>query len=380
MTQSKPVSSRRARPRTRNTITARPTPSAPSGWLSPRIIWSGAAILVALLIAYAPALHGEFVWDDDAHVTRPELRTLYGLWRIWFDVGATQQSLPAPPQRVLAGTPYLGQRGAGLSPRQRRAPRARGLAAAPGPDTAEIPGAPLAAAIFALHPVHVESVAWISEQKNTLSLAFYLGALAVYLRFAEGRRRSLYVGASALFVLGLLTKTVVATLPGALLLIFWWRAGQLSWRRDVVPLLPWFAAGAAAGLVTAWFERHLLAAEGADFAMTFGQRSVLAGRVLWFYVGKLLWPSHLSFIYARWTIDAVWPPIRLTLVTIGIVAAFWWTRDRSRAPLAAALFFIGSLFPVLGFLNVYPFVFSFVADHFQYAGEPWRDRNRSRLG
>src|SRR4029453_19358218 len=129
----------------------------------------------------------------------------------------------------------------------------------------KIPGATLAAGIFALHPVHVESVAWISEQKNTLSLVFYLSACYAYLRFDEGRRSSWYILASSFFVLGLLTKTVVATLPAALLLVIWWRDGRLFWRRDVMPLVPWVMAGTAAGLVTAWFERHLPPAEGANF-------------------------------------------------------------------------------------------------------------------
>ena len=104
----------------------------------------------------------------------------------------------------------------------------------------EIPGAAFAAALFALHPVHVESVAWISEQKNTLSLVFYLAAALAYLRFDEGRRRKDYLQASGLFVLGLLTKTVVATLPAALLVVFWWKRGRIAGRRDVAPWAPWF--------------------------------------------------------------------------------------------------------------------------------------------
>ena len=215
--------------------------------------------------------------------------------------------------------------------------------------------------------MRVEAVAWISEQKNTLSLLFYLGAAYAYLRFDEERRARDYAWASALFVLGLLTKTVVATLPAALLVAFWWKRGRLSWPRDVVPVLPWFAAGAVAGLHTAWIERAQLGAEGADFSLSPAQRVLLAGRVAWFYLGKLIWPANLTFIYPRWTIDAssatayAWPVA--ALLALG---GLWAVRRRSRAPLAAALFFVGSLFPVLGFVNVYPFVFSFVADHFAY--------------
>jgi Tfp pilus assembly protein PilF len=328
--------------------------------------WVGFALLAGVLIAYAPALNGAFLWDDDAHVTRPELRTLHGLWRIWFDVGATQQYYP-----LLHSAFWLEHRWWGNSTIGYHLVNVLLHALAAWLlliilKRLKIPGATLAAGIFALHPVHVESVAWISEQKNTLSLVFYLSAGYAYLRFDEGRRSSWYILASSFFVLGLLTKTVVATLPAALLLVIWWRDGRLSWRRDVMPLVPWVMAGTAAGLVTAWFERHLLAAEGANFAFTFGQRSVLAGRVLWFYAGKLLWPVHLTFVYPRWTVDAIWPPVLFLLAAVAVIAGFWSIRGRSRAPLAAALFFVGSLFPVLGFLNVYPFVFSFVADHFQY--------------
>ncbi len=230
-----------------------------------------------------------------------------------------------------------------------------------------VPGAWLAAALFVVHPVEVESVAWISEQKNTLSAVLYLSSMYVYLAFEDQRRRSRYAAATMLFALGLLTKTVVATLPGALLVIAWWRRGTLDWRRDVVPVVPWFALGLAAGLVTAWVERRVLGAEGADFALTAAQRGMLAGQVLLFYVGKLLWPVGLLFVYPRWPVET-WGGLQAwaTLAVTATIAACWAFRQRLRAPLAVALFFAGSLFPALGFANVYPFVFSFVADHFQY--------------
>ncbi len=111
----------------------------------------------------------------------------------------------------------------------------------------------------------VESVAWITEQKNTLSTVFYLGAMLSYLHFDQSRRRSQYALALALFVLAMLSKTVTATLPAALLVIFWWQRGSLSWRRDVAPLTPWFMLGAAAGLFTTWVELNFIGAEGAGF-------------------------------------------------------------------------------------------------------------------
>jgi protein O-mannosyl-transferase len=225
----------------------------------------------------------------------------------------------------------------------------------------------LAAGVFALHPVHVESVAWITEQKNTLSTVFYLGAALAYLRFEGERRPRDYALATALFVLGLLTKTVTATLPAALGVILWWQRGRLTWSREVRPLLPWFVLGAVAGLGTAWVERKLIGAEGVAFDLTFPQRLVLAGRAAWFYLGKLLWPHPLTFIYPRWTLNPLGALSWLAPAGLLAIALFCWrARHRGRGPLATLLLFVGTLFPVLGFLNVYPFIYSFVADHFQY--------------
>jgi protein O-mannosyl-transferase len=329
--------------------------------------WPLALVLLATCLAYLPAMRGGFIWDDDAHVTRSELRSAHGLNRIWFDLGATQQYYP-----LLHSAFWLEQKLWGDDPLGYHVVNLllhccvvclvyavlRRLA---------IPGALLAAAIFAVHPVEVESVAWITEQKNTLSALFYLGAMLAYLRFDEGRKATSYWLAIALFVLGLATKTVTATLPAALLVIFWWQRGRISWRNDVRPLLPFFAVGAAAGVFTAWVERKLIGAEGAEFELSFLERGLIAGRVIWFYLGKLIWPAELTFIYPRWDIDpSVWwqwlfpAGVLLTLAVLLLISWRW------RAPLAAWLFFVGTLFPVLGFLNVFPFIYSYVADHFQY--------------
>jgi tetratricopeptide (TPR) repeat protein len=232
----------------------------------------------------------------------------------------------------------------------------------------KIPGALLAAAIFALHPVVVESVAWISEQKNTLSAVFCLSAMLAYLKFDESRHPSYYCIAFGLFVLGLLTKTVItATLPAALLVIFWWQRGDLSWKRDVRPLVPFFVLGAMGGCVTAWVERKLIGAEGIDFELSLLQRGLVAGRIIWFYLSKLLWPADLVFFYPRWDINpSEWWQWLFPIATLAVFVGLWAMRRKSRGPLAAWLFFVGTLVPVLGFLNVYPFIFSFVADHFQY--------------
>jgi tetratricopeptide (TPR) repeat protein len=213
----------------------------------------------------------------------------------------------------------------------------------------------------------VEAVAWISEQKSTLSAMFYLAAVLLYLRFDRTRQRSHYAAALALFLCALLGKTVTATLPAALLLIFWFERGRIVWKRDAVPLLPWFGLGAAAGLFTAWVERTYIGAQGAAFVLTPVERCLVAGRAIWFYLGKVLWPRNLMFFYPRWTIDSqVWWQYLFPLGAVALAVALAIVARKRRGPLAGFLFFAGTLFPALGFFNVYPFVFSYVADHFQY--------------
>jgi len=298
------------------------------------------------------------LWDDVAHVTRADLQSLHGLWRIWFDVGATQQYYPLLHsafwvEHRLWGGEVLGYHLLNVLLHALAACLVMRIVRRLG-----LPGDWLAGLLFALHPLCVESVAWISEQKSVLSGVFYLGAALAYLEFAESRRRSRYWVALGMFVLALLSKTVTATLPGALLVVLWWRRGKVDWR----PLVPFFGMGAAAGLFTAWVERTLVGAAGGETAV---QRVLLAGRAIWFYAGKAVWPANLTFFYPRWKLDAgvgwQW------LFPIGVVAvgvAFW--RLRNRGALAAFLIFIGTLFPVLGFLDVYPFRYSYVADHFAY--------------
>ncbi len=340
------------------------------------------AIVVVALACYWPALRAGFVWDDSAHVTRPELRSWSGLWRIWTDVQATQQYYPVLHTAFWFEHRLWGDAAAGyhwvnvllhatsaclLALVLRRLWCSR-PAGGSGAVDAWPPGAEwLAALLFLVHPVAVESVAWISEQKNTLSLTLYLLSALAYLRFAAKRTAAPYAIALVLYALALGAKTVTATLPAALLVMVWWQRGRLSWRRDVLPLAPWFLIGVAAGLTTAWVERTVVGAEGGRFDLPAGQRVLLAGQAIWFYLGKLLWPVNLSFVYPRWDLAAHaargWASVAAVLA---VTALLWRLRGRFRAPLAGWLLFGGSLFPALGFFNVYPFRYSFVADHFQY--------------
>ena len=328
------------------------------------------AIAAATLAAYWPVLGAGFIWDDEGHVTRLDLRSLEGLRRIWFQFGATQQYYPVLHsafwlEHRLWGGAALGYHLCNLALHAAAACLffcvLRRLA---------VPGALLGGLLFALHPVGVETAAWIAEEKNTLSAVFYLLATLAYLRFDEKRRPSWYLAALGFFLLALLSKTVTATLPAALLVVFWWRRGRLEAKRDVGPLLPWFVLAGLAGLTTAWVERKYIGAQGVHFDLGLAGRGLVAGRAVWFYVGKVLWPADLVFIYPRWTISAgsagqyLYP-----VAALAGLAALYRLRHWSRGPLAAALLFVGTLFPALGFFNVYPFIFSFVADHFQYLAD-----------
>jgi len=307
------------------------------------------------------------VWDDNAHLTRPDLQSTAGLWRIWFDVGATQQYYPATHSAFwlmhrLWGDATLGYHLVNILLHVCSALLLKAILS-----RLAVPGGLLAAVIFALHPVAVESVAWMTELKNTLSTVFYLSAALCYLRFDRRRRPLAYVAALLFFALALLSKSVTAVLPAAVLVVFWWQRGTIDWRRDALRLLPFFILGASYGLLTAWFERALNGARGIEFQLEPLDRLLVAGRAIWFYLSTLIWPSRLMFIYPKWRVDpTAWSQFLYPVGVVVVLAACWLMRRRSRAPLAGSLLYCGTLVPALGFFDVYPFRYTYVADHFQY--------------
>ena len=360
-------------------------PSRKFGW---RGVLLALALVVMPFIAYWPAIQeGGFIWDDDDYVTENKtLRDASGLKDIWISPKATPQYYPLvhtgfwmeyqlwelDPTGYHVTNVLLHALAALLLWRLLR--------------WLSVPGAWLAAALFALHPVHVESVAWVTERKNVLSAVFYLSAALVHLKWADakgtGQRKTwAYVGALLLFVCALLSKTVTVSLPAALLLVAWWRDGRdgspektdelpirRRWIGSIVPLVPFFVIGLAFSLMTIWLEKHHVGAKGAEWDLSFIERCLIAGRALWFYIGKLLWPAELCFNYTRWEIDGgVWWQYLYPLAYAVFMSLLWVGRKRlGRGPLVAMLFFAGSLFPALGFFDVYPMRYSFVADHFQY--------------
>jgi tetratricopeptide (TPR) repeat protein len=330
-------------------------------------------LVVMTLAAYWPVMSCGYIWDDDVYIHQNLLlRSFDGLGSIWLEVGATPQYYP-----LIHTTYWLEYRLWGPDPTGFHVVNIllHALSAVllwRVLKRLDVPGAWVVAAVFALHPIQVESVAWITERKNILSGTLYLAAALVYLRFAlptgEGRpSRWLYGGSLALFLGALLSKTVACSLPAALLLVLWWKRGHIGWR-DARLLAPFLVLGVALGLLTVWMEIHRVGAEGPEWDLTLIDRGLIAGRALWFYAGKLLWPWPLMFIYPRWEIDAgVWWQYLFPAAAAAVVVGLWLARNRlGRGPLVAVLFFAGTLIPALGFFDVYPMRFSFVADHFQY--------------
>jgi tetratricopeptide (TPR) repeat protein len=340
-------------------------------WPPNPLLSGGIIIVVAVLLAFLPVFSAGFVWDDDAYVTaNPLLTDPDGLQRIWFSAHTQSQYFP-----LTFTTLRLEYRLWGLHPLGYHAVNvllhcANALLAWALLRRLALPGAWLAAAIFALHPVQVESVAWVTELKNLQSTFFYLLALLAWLRFALEKNRAwrFYVLTLVLYVLALCSKTTACTLPAAMLLVLWLRKEPIGWPR-LLQLVPFVVLGAALGAVSVWWEGHLGNYQhrlGLAFSPL--ERLLIATRAVPFYAGKLVWPLDLAFSYPRWQINTreVWQ--YAWGVGCILLAAWLWLRRRvlGRGPIAALIFFVAVLSPMLGFISLFTFYFSFVADHYQY--------------
>ena len=361
-----------------------------------------AALALGLLVAgsYHPAFLAGFVWDDEAFTEAAAVRELSGLWRIWSSPRAIENEGHYWP--LVYTTFWLEHKLWGFAPAGYHAVNvalhlANTLLLWRLAGRLAVPGAWLLAAVFAVHPLHVESVAWVIERKDLLSGLFYLAAFLAWMRFTEeppdtggsaaspgdaafretrrlperdrlpGRRglsRRHYFLALALYVLAMLGKSIAVTLPAALLIVQWWKRGRVT-GADLLRLAPFFAAGLAITLADLSFYNTR---EPLSLGYSMIERTLIAAHALWFYAGKLLWPTDLIVIYPHWEVNAAdllaWGYV---IAAAALAAALWLLRRRiGRGPLAGALLFAVTLSPVLGFVDYGYMQFSFVADRFQY--------------
>ncbi|MFN4243754.1 MAG: tetratricopeptide repeat protein [Tepidisphaerales bacterium] len=382
-----------------------------------RWLWRG-LLAVLVLLAYVPSFSTEFIWDDNRHAGMTSLRDFDGLLAIWtrlgLEAGGTPQYYP-----LTHTTFWLEYQLFGRSPLAYRIVNCLIHAGAAVMlwellRRLRVPGAYLAAAIFALHPLMVESVAWTSERKNTLSLLLALTSLWFFARYAGLRAADEVDGGSAreqggesgdgqalawayvAFVGAMLAKTMAVFVPVAMLLMLWWQR-RLTARR-VLPVVPMFAVALGLGLLTAytehryvirpgeentarsfthWLEQKVTGRldSGDEFDVPMVKRLQLAGVVPWFYLSKLVFPKDLMFFYPRWEVTAwgafPWLGLAgvLAVTAVGVYLAWGGGASGGRGvrwPLAVWLGYLAALFPAMGFFDVYPFRYSYVADHFSY--------------
>src|SRR6266576_1912811 len=330
------------------------------------------ALAAVTIFAYRPAWNGGFLWDDDVYITNNELLTAPdGLRRIWFSLDSPSQYFPLVYttfriEHAVWGLDPTGYHWANLLLHIGNALLVWLVLA-----RLKVPGGWLAGAIFALHPVQVESVAWITERKNVLMGFFFLLTLLAWIAFSDGRTKRpwLYYGlALILYLLALSAKTTVCTLPAALFLILWLQKKPISWKR-IFQIIPFFILGIAMGVLAMWWERYHQGTSRTVFTFLSPiERGLVASRAIWFYLSKLAWPSNLTFIYPRWDIapthllNYAW--LLATVILCG--AIYFLRRYVGRCVEVAAAFFVATLSPVLGFIMLYTFRYTFVADHYQY--------------
>jgi tetratricopeptide (TPR) repeat protein len=328
-------------------------------------LFLGACIVLAIFICYAPAMGGGFVWDDDLLVTDSAL--VHGadsLPYIWASAAATDYT-PLTTTAFWLQWHCWSDNAPGYHVVNILLHALSALLLWRVLARLAVPGAWLGALFFALHPVNVASVAWIAELKNALSLPFYLGAVALFLRYLEGRKAGPYILALTAAACALLAKGSTVILPGILLLCVWWRERRIGWR-DLLALVPFGVLSGVAALVTIHFQRRVMDPGVAPAPMA--GRIARAGQAIWFYLAKDIWPMHLCAVYPKWPLDGSFLPLILVaLLGLGL----WLARNRiSRGPFFAWACFVVALLPVLGILDMTFLDQAYVADWWQQLALP----------
>lgn len=315
------------------------------------------------VVAYAPVLFArEFIWDDWLILTNPLIRQADGLLAFWLHPlqnAAEEHYWPLTYSIFWLQFRFWGSDPFGYHLVNILLHAANVLLFWHLLRRLTIPGAFIAAAIFAVHPVHIESVAWIVELKDVLSGALCLGALCLFFR----SRSSAHVfDALVLFALALLTKSVAVVVPVVILFICAWRDDGLK-RRHFEDVLPFVLL---AVLYLALDAVVLHGAAKSSFVLPLRERILLAGRAFWFYAAHLVFPYRLLPIYPKWNLQIggfayLWPLATIAAVTAAILM---WRRFPGCC--AAVLIYVVCLLPTLGLIAFSYMQFSYVADRYQY--------------
>ncbi len=324
-------------------------------------------IFLLTFVAYFPAIRGGFIWDDDVLITaNPMMKSRDGLYRFWFTT-ETMDYWPVTSTAWWLEWRLWGDRTTGYHVINVLLHIVNAVLIWIVLRQLKVPGAWMAAVVFALHPVNVATVAWISEQKNMLAMLFYLISIFLYLRFDEDSRWRFYIFSLAAFLLALLSKAAVVMLPVVLLGCVWWRRDKIQWR-DILHSLPFFVLSLVLGLVTVWFQHNQSVQAQLEQKSGLFSRWAAAGWMPWFYLYKTLLPVGLNVIYPDWQIDTShWVSFMPGLLLMGCFVLFWLKRGAWGRPLLFGLgYFVVTLFPVLGFFRQSFHRFSLVADHWQY--------------
>ncbi len=355
-------------------------------------LWPGFILFLAAFVTYWSTHNLGWIWDDDQYIyANPLLLEWSGLFTIWFRPRESPQYYPAVFTTLWIEQKLFGSTPGGYHLINVVIHGINGVLCYLILRQLAIRAAFWIALAFILHPIQVESVAWVTEIKNLLSATFYgLSWLLLWPLLVRSTNaslstpqldglpsRSFIKGLSSypsfrlaasigLFVLALLSKSVTASLPAALGLLLWFKQGRLSWKQ-VGLLAPLLLLGAAIGWNTARLERLHVGAVGADWEYGTLERIGIASRAILHYLQQAVVPLQQIFFYPRFDTQFDSSAALATLVVVlGIVFACVRAYAGRRDVFTGAAFFVGSAFPALGFLNDYPHRFSFVADHFVY--------------
>ncbi len=332
-------------------------------------VWPAAAVVIcAALVLYWPALSAGFLWDDDTQIEgNVSLRTLAGLWSIWTDPGSQMQYYPISYSLYWIGYQLWGSSPVGYHAVSVSLHAICGVLVMGVFKRLALRGALAAALVFTLHPVQLESIAWVAEQRTPLSTAFYLLAVLAWARHLDTGCRRAYAAALICFGLAGLSKTMVVTFPLVLVLWTLWREPD-RWKERLLAWAPFFGLALIMAMVTVLREDAYFAGAGGAGYLDFWQSCQIAGRAILFYLGKLVWPHPLMSIYPRWAVSPMEPLDWLPLVIVSLATgALFALRERiGSGPLVALLFFVLTLAPVLGFVDFGFMGHSFVADRYLY--------------